>query len=170
MSYVKILESSQTWTCPHDGTYLITCVGGGAGGSLTSPVSIAAGETTSFGNYISAIGGNSNNCITGGYTPSDGVYGGVTSYTYSTTNNSATKNGITHSDSKIPAGGLKGIGYGAGTIMNSTSTLYIASSSGNLMTGTVELTKGTNVICTVGKGGIGVATTGADGVIVIKEV
>lgn len=170
MAYVKIIEQSQTWTCPHDGTYLVTCVGGGAGGELTNPATIIPGETSGFGSFLSATGGNSNSFITGGYTPSDGVYGGISTFAYGNEYRSATKNGITYGNSTIPTGGLIGIGYGAGTLMSKSSTVYIGSSSGKLMTGTFEFSEGNTVACTVGKGGVGADTTGVDGVIVIKEV
>ena len=67
--YVKVLETSQSWTCPKTGTYLVTCVAGGQAVSViehtgeipTAPndyysvtTSGAVGGTTSFGSLLSA--------------------------------------------------------------------------------------------------------------------
>lgn len=157
--YFKVIETSQNWTCPKTGTYLITCVGGGYGGTTN-------GGTTSFGSYLSAAGGLvtvpvlstslSNYGGVGGYTL-DGVYGGAGSNGSAT----ASKNGgIAYT---------AGIGYGAG---GGSSSQTPPGDCGALSIETFELTAGQVISCTIGTVGAATAerTAGKSGVITIKGV
>lgn len=106
MQYIQYIEESKLWTCPKTGKYKITCVGGGGTGILytwsaeaVTPYLYKNGGSTSFGNYLTALGSqikdpqcsiftdctqhvlNSNNFSSftniGGYGGYDGVsYGG----------------------------------------------------------------------------------------------
>ena len=63
MQYIQYIEESKLWTCPKTGKYKITCVGGGGTGILytwsaeaVTPYLYKNGGSTSFGNYLTALG------------------------------------------------------------------------------------------------------------------
>lgn len=58
----QVITTSQTFTAPVDGTYRVTCIGGGGGGGRGGASGAGGsgggqGQTTSFGSYVSADGG-----------------------------------------------------------------------------------------------------------------
>lgn len=75
MDYIQYIEESQTWKCPKTGKWKVTCVGGGASGTACCNFKIrfgngneqniyycilnATGGASSFGDHISASGGES---------------------------------------------------------------------------------------------------------------
>lgn len=164
MQYIYYLEESQTWVCPKSGRWKVICVGGGSSGTFgysngsddgwMYPV---YGESTSFGNYLSAVGGEAITAFNVYSKPdiANGI-GGYDLFQY----------GGAGSDRLGGHDGTAGYGYGAGGGAKKAKVRYTGSSSGiltiypvsgecgGIRTGTFDLNINESIICTVGKSNI----------------
>lgn len=148
MVYCETIEESKTWTCPKSGIWKVICVGGGGAGSAHNAAVVLAigtsGKTTSFGNYISAVGGISGEDINGGSnhtraanTPAFGIngYNGAAEY-------------------GSPSGDYIGTGYGAsGGAYSKDGAISNAGLPGNVKSIIIDIDAGTSIPCTIGAGG-----------------
>ena len=194
MPYLKVIETTQTWTCPKTAEYKIIAVAGGSGGNIYAGGTNydwykgSPGGVTSFGSLLTASGigpsgGSAGNSYCGGggggYTFLD--YGG----SGGGSNNSPVKNGGGAAfayGATLPVGfrsgsphhTQSGAGYGAG----GGGGLGAGGAGGKLNIAMVTMTQGTQIPCTIGAGGAGAVyptdgscgAVGNDGVIVIQEV
>ena len=156
MQYLHYIEESKSWTCPKSGIWKVICVGGGGAGSAHNSNTASAigtsGKTTSFGNYISAVGGISGEDINGGSnhtrveaTPAFGIngYNGAAEY-------------------GSPSGDYIGTGYGAsGGAYSKNFLTSNAGLPGSVKSTIIDIDEGTSIPCTIGAGG-SVAKTGTD--------
>ena len=148
MAFLKVIDTSGTFTVPKTASYKIICVAGGNGGGSEGA---GSGGDTSFGSYCTASGQWGGNAAQGGRN-------GYTLFDYGTIGASARS---------------QGIGYGAGGDGGNTGSN--GGACGKVNIAVAELTSGAAITCTIGAGGT--AGTGANpggaglsGVIVVQEV
>lgn len=176
MAYMKIIETSQTWTCPEDGDYEIICVAGGQGGRHASSVECNNGGATSFGTYLTASG---HFATKKSYYYKTDVSAFIYSEPFVMPVNGYTLKDYGFTNIAISSGTAVccGIGYGAG----GGGPINCCGRPGKLMITQVTLTNGTQIPCTIGTGGTAVyysgtssssnhCSDGYDGVIVIREI
>lgn len=155
MVYCETIEESKTWVCPKSGIWKVICVGGGGAGSAhytdNDFIIGTSGETTSFGNYISAVGG-----ISG-----ENINGGTVNYTREAKTTAFGINGYNGvAEYGSPSGDYIGTGYGAsGGACSSIATTYNAGLPGSVKSTIIDIGEGTSIPCTIGAGG-GVTKTG----------
>lgn len=176
MQHVYRIKSSQTWTCPKTGPWKVICVGGGAsGGIIVGSSSIIplqqAGGTTSFGNLLSALGGQVVVAspiadICGGYGGWDGInYGGSPAMIR---NDSSWETASASGNGGVL--GQAGIGNGAGgafsnnslpntidflksdgtTIVFRSRVCAVPGRCGEMVDSIFDLTENQSIACTVG--------------------
>lgn len=158
MGYMKVIESSTTWTCPKTGSYKIICVAGGEGGGDLGATT--GGESTSFGEYVTASGnwgGYLEKYTVSNFTGSFSGRNGYTFLEYGGINN-AEIIGDSNNNSIL----YQSIGYGAG------GGGPYPGGCGKLKIGIVTLNENDTVKCTIGAGGSGSTQSGKPGVIVIQ--
>lgn len=192
MSYLTVIENTQTWTCPKTATYKIICVAGGTGGNClynasTPNYAVGLGGTpTSFGSLLTAsgVGGSGGNNNSG--TSSAGGGGGYNFIDYgghgAGDGGGSSRNGGPWGVMSNPPGATysnvdhnigSGEGYGAG----GGGCGGHGGPGGKLIMILSDITIGTQIPCTIGAGGNGAAgptgyygAKGKKGVIVIQEV
>ena len=194
MSYLKVIDATQTWVCPKTADYKIICVAGGGGGNCSYNAQTPeyffgiGGSPTSFGNLLTASGsgssggdGSGSGLIApgggGGYTFAD--YGGNGS---SSSGSPATKNGgaahsLTNPPSSIYSTAGHTMGSGSGYGGGGGGCGGSGGNGGRLVLLVTTIAVGVQIPCTIGSGGAGAMTPsnwrgakGNDGVIVIQEV
>ena len=186
MTYCEMITASKTWSCPKAGRWKIICVGGGASGGIgtisgtAETVQQNAGGTTSFGSYLSALGGTKD--LHGGNYDFVGGHGGYTGISYGGAGGiQVSKTSFT---SPVINGGLPrttGIGYGAGggSSISGSDNRPISGKCGEFKCIELDLTAGQSIACTIGVGGAAIpvstninmyATAGNSGVIVVRFI
>lgn len=150
MVYCETIEESKTWVCPKTGVWKIICIGGGGAGYVkgtTVKYVSSSGGATSFGNYISAGGGNTSGNFK--FINQATIY---SQYNYNTFFGINGFNGCTEYGS--PSNTFIGAGYGAGggvNIINNTDGA--PGMPGKVISTIVDIEKGAEVSCSIGEGG-----------------
>lgn len=157
MQYLHYIEESKSWICPKSGVWKIICVGGGASGGFSvreaggKQIIQHSGETTSFGSYISAFGGEKRSLIDANIEcqPAVGQVG------YDAANRAVNNGGRCG----YGAGGDAFCEYFSVRRANNTSTkdqikgYSIGGICGKIKSTIIDIEQGQTVFCTVGKGG-----------------
>ncbi|MBQ8781257.1 MAG: hypothetical protein IJZ72_06255 [Oscillospiraceae bacterium] len=167
MQYIHWIKESQSFVCEKSGKYKIICVGGGSSGGIGAAGAAetlqAVGTTTSFGNIISADGGEKSRALmptlqigdgalVGGQSGYDGINYGSTAHVMAY--ESAVHFSSSGGSSSVMWGTGHGYGAGGGARGYSDDLAAAGGRCGKVESTIVDLEENQTVACTIGGGGV----------------